>query len=124
MSDKAMLVQALYNAQEEVKLYKGLYDRAEQSLKRIEAELNASYQHMDAQYTAGQIHEVREGVLGVLDQSKKAGSLWVPLRAIIDELADMPTELVTREVHKLNRDRRCNVIWNGRKGPASRYART
>lgn len=123
MTDKAMLVQALYNAQEEVKLYKGLYDNAQQALKRIERELADGFQHNDAQYSAGQVREVREGVLGVLEQAKKSGNLWVPMRAIIDELADMPTELVTREVHKLNRDRRCNVIWNGRKGPASRYAR-
>ena len=121
--DRAQLVQALYDADREIGMYRELLQKAEQAKARIQRELDTSFCPANSGFSREQVSEARRGILQVLAQHKSMNVFLVPPRVITDALAEIPSDLVLRELHKLARDTRSDVLWNGRKGPASRYGR-
>ena len=125
MDRRAQLVEALYNAEAEIKMYKDLLQKAEQSKATIQRELEDSRQPENSVFNAGQVRDARQGILRVLAQAKaNTNRALLAPREITDALYELPSDLVLRELHKLAKDSRSDVCWNGRMGSASRYART
>jgi hypothetical protein len=103
----------------EVTLYSDLLRVSEQRLKDIQAQLAESFASVGKNYTDGQVRNVKLAISQAFGQSDKG----LGLRDIIDFCASYPTELVEREVRKLARNRHSPIVWNGKRGMASRYYR-
>lgn len=108
---------ALETAKEEAKLYRGLLDKAESAVREIESELAHAYQPKGSRFTDGELADVRRDILAVLSFG------WTAPREIVDRLCEYSSDLVLRELHKLSNNPRSDVVWNQRKGSASRYRR-
>jgi len=110
MDRRAQLVSALYEADREIEMYRDLLHKAEATKANIQRELEDNRQPENSIYTAGQVKDARQGIM-------------LAPREITDALYALPSDLVLRELHKLAKDSRSDVLWNGRMGTASRYAR-
>jgi len=103
-------------------MYRDLLHKAEAVKANIQRELEDNRQPENSIYTAGQVKDARQGILRVLSQAKAmTNRAMLAPREITDALYALPSDLVLR--HKLAKDSRSDVLWNGRMGTASRYAR-
>lgn len=123
MSDKVTLMNALHQAEQEVTMYREILKGCEERVREIRTQLDAGYTPDSANYSAHDVRSARQGVLQVLNQAKSVSQDWVTVWFIREELAEMDSALVERELRKLAKDHRSGVVWNGRRGPASRYGR-
>lgn len=117
-SENAIL--ALEEARKEVAMYKGLYDDAQERMRKIEEQLASEYTPaLDRNYTAEEVRNCRRSITAFLTECNRPCSLW----EVKDALWAYDGNLVQRELRKLASSS-SPIFWNGKRGAASRYART
>ena len=114
---KAMLLETKAQLETEVVMYRRLLCKAEAMVHNIDSELADSFKPGNSNYSSGELAAVRRDILSIVGES------WVAPREILDRLHEHCSDLVTRELHKLAANDRCDVMWNQRRGPASMYRR-
>ena len=119
MERKIQLLTQLAESEASVKMYRDLLDSTEKAVRKINAELNDSYQPGNSRYTQGELVSVRRRIVGLLSEMNS----WIFPRALFDAIPEHCSELIMRELHKLVANAKSDVVWNGHRGSASQYRR-
>ena len=118
MEEQVKLMNALVEAEKELEMYETLAKSARERVNQIRMAVNTNYTPAGSRYTSEELRDVKRRIVGEL-----AGRGWVQLAELVGRIGEHDADLVMRELHKLANNPRSDVLWNQRKGPASRYGR-